>query len=62
MQPVISSVVKNISGREIRRAERGNMHKKTLFLLHPLCNISITKYFNYEPRFDSVFEKIIHLE
>ena len=62
MQPVISSVVTNISGRGIRRAGRGNMHKKKLFLFHPLCNISITKYCNYEPRFDSVFQKIIHLE
>ena len=28
-----------------------------LVLLHPLSNIEITKYFNYEPRFNGVFLK-----
>ena len=29
VQPVISSVVKGISGREVRRAERGDMDKNS---------------------------------
>ena len=31
------------------------MDKKVLVLFHPLSNIKITKYFNYEPRFNGVF-------
>ena len=50
MQPVISSVVKGISGRGVRRAGRGHIDKKFLDSLHPLNNIEITIYFNYEPR------------
>ena len=30
---------------------------KFLVLLLPLSNIEITKYFNYEPRFDGVFPR-----
>ena len=26
-------------------------------MLHPLSNIEITKYFNYEPRFNYVFSR-----
>ena len=39
VQPVISSVVKSISGTGIRRAGKGYMRKKILVLLHPLNNI-----------------------
>ena len=35
VQPVISSVVKVISGRGVRRAGRGYMDKKCFVLLHP---------------------------
>ena len=27
------------------------------YLLHPSSNIEITKYFNYEPKFDGVFSR-----
>ena len=43
MQPVISSVVKSISGRGVRTAERGYVDKKILVLLHSLSNIEIPK-------------------
>ena len=39
VQPVISSVVKSISGTGVRRAGKGYMSKKILVLLHPLNNI-----------------------
>ena len=55
MQPIISSVVKDISGRGIRGAGRVYMNKKLLVLLRPLSNIEITKYFNYKPRSNGVF-------
>ena len=51
---VISSVVKVISGRGVKRA--GN-RLKFLFLLHLLNNIDITNYFKYEPRFNGVFSR-----
>ena len=57
MQPVISSVVKSISVRGVRRAGRGYMDKNFLVLLHSLKNIEITKYFNYEPRFNGVLSR-----
>ena len=49
VQPVISSVVKGISGRGVRRAGRGCMDKNFLVLLHPLNNIKITNCFKCEP-------------
>ena len=57
VQPVISSVVKDISGRGVRRARRGYMDKKFLVLLHPLNNIEITNYFKYELRFNGIFPR-----
>ena len=39
VQPVISSVVKSISGTGVRRAGKGYMSKKILALLHPLNNV-----------------------
>ena len=41
MQPVMSSVVKGISGRGIKRAGRVYIDKKILISLHPLSNIKI---------------------
>ena len=58
VQLVISSIVKGISGRGVRRAGRELMEKKVLVLLHPLSNIEINNYFNYEPRFNGVFSRI----
>ena len=51
VEPVISSAVKGTSGRDIRRAGR------FLIPFHPLSNIEITKYSNYEPRFNGVFSR-----
>ena len=56
VQPVISSIVKGISGRGVRRAGRRCI-KKCLDLLHPLNNIEITNYFNAEPRFNGVLSR-----
>ena len=33
------------------------MNKKLLFPLHPLSNIEITNYFNYERRFNGTFSR-----
>ena len=49
--------MKCISGRGVRGAGRGYMNKNSLVLLHPLNNIKITNYFNYEPRFNGVFSR-----
>ena len=46
-QPVISSVVKSISGRWFRRAGRRYINKNFLVPLHPLSNIKIPNNFNY---------------
>ena len=54
---LISSVVRGISGRGVRRAGRGYMDKKILVQLHPLNNIVITYYFNYKPKFNGVFSR-----
>ena len=62
MQPVISSMVKGINGRGVRRAGRGYKKKKFLVPFFPLNNIEITNCFNYEPRFNDVFQEIIYLE
>ena len=63
VQPDISSVVKGISGKGVRR-QRINENKvqrineyKFLFPLHSLSNIKTTNYFNYEPRFDDAFSR-----
>ena len=48
VQSVISAIVKSISGRGVRRAER---------LLSSFDIVEITNYFKYEPRFNSVFSK-----
>ena len=56
-QPVISSAVKGVSGRGARRVGTGYMDKKNFVLLHPLSNIEITNYFNYEPRFNGIFSR-----
>ena len=57
VQLVISSVVKDISGRVVRAAGGGYINKKILVPLNPLSNIEITEYFNYEPRFHGVFSR-----
>ena len=57
VQPVISSVVKGISGRGVRRTRRGYMDKNFLVPLHPLNNIEITNYFKYELRFNGIFPR-----
>ena len=57
VQPVFSSVLKGISGRGVRRTGRKYMNKKFSFPVHPLSNIEITEYFNYEPRFNNVFSR-----
>ena len=62
MQPVISSVVKGIKEEELEEQENDTWIKKILVLLHPLNNIEITNYFNYEPRFNALFQKTIYLE
>ena len=51
-----------MSGKGVTRGGRGynnmdHMDKKFLVLLHTLSNIEITKYFNYEPRFNAVFSR-----
>ena len=62
VQPVISSVVKGISGRGVRRAGRGYIDKKFLVPLHPLSNIEITNYFNYELDLMEFFQETIYLK
>ena len=57
VQPVISTVVKGISGRGVKRAGRGYIDKTFLVLLHPLNNIEIISYLNYEPRLNGVFSR-----
>ena len=57
MQPVISSVVKGISGIEIRRAGRGYIDTNFSVLLYSLSNISITSL-----DLMAFFHKIIYLE
>ena len=62
VQPTIFSVVKGITGREVRRAETGynnmdHVDKKNLVLLHSLSNIKITNHFNCEHKFNGIFSK-----
>ena len=54
---MISSIIKGISGRGVRRAERRYIDKKFFVPLHRLSNIEITKYFNYEARFNGIFSR-----
>ena len=42
-------------GREYN--DMDHMNKKLLFPLHPLSNIEITNYFNYERRFNGTFSR-----
>ena len=56
-QSVISSIIKGVSGRGVRRAGRGYMKEIFLIPHHPLNNIEITNYFNCEPRFNGVFSR-----
>ena len=55
VKPVISSVLKGISGIGSRRAGREYIDKKMSVPLHPLSNIEITKYFNYKLRSNGFF-------
>ena len=57
VQPVISSTVKSISGKGIRRAGREYMGKKILVPLDSLNKIKITSYFNFELRFNGIFSR-----
>ena len=51
----MSSVVKCICGRGVRRAGKEHMDKTFLVPLYPLNNIKITNYFSNKPRFNGVF-------
>ena len=51
VQSVISSVVEGLE------EQKKDMWIKILVPLHPLNNIEITNYFNYEPRFNGVFSR-----
>ena len=57
MWPVISLVVKGISGRKLRTTGRGCIHKKNLVSFHPLSKVEITKYLNNEPRFNGILSR-----
>ena len=60
VQPVISSVVKGISGRGVRRAVRGYIDDiwiKFLVSLYSLNDININNCFNYDPGFNGVFSR-----
>ena len=65
VQPVISSVVKGISGRGVRRAVRGYIDDiwiKFLVSLYSLNNININNCFNYDPGLMAYFQETIYLE
>ena len=47
VQPVISSVVKGMSGTGVRRAERGYMNQKFLVSLHSLRADSLKKHIGF---------------
>ena len=69
IQPVVSSLINAISGKGVEGGilpllalplmmkfmEKELQEQKHLF--HPLSNTKITKYFDYEPRFNGVFER-----
>ena len=54
MLSVISSAVKGMKERRVRRAVREYIDKVSL---HSLSNIKITNYFNYKLRFNGVFSR-----
>ena len=56
MQPVVSSVVKFISGRGVRRAAE-NIWIIFLAPLRTLNNIKVTNYFNYKSTLNGVFSR-----
>ena len=56
VEPVISSVVKGISERVVRKAGR-EYWIKTVSPLHPLNKVEITSYFDYEPIFNGLFSR-----
>ena len=56
-QPVISLVVKGISGRGVRRAGRGYIDQKFQVPFHPLSNIKITHCLKYEHRFNGALSR-----
>ena len=55
------SLMMKVLGKEVTRSGKryNNMKQwiKNFFPLHHLSNIEITKYFNYEPKFDGVFSR-----
>ena len=55
-EPVISSVVKGISERVVRKVGR-EYWIKTVSPFHPLNKVEITNYFDYEPRFNGLFSR-----
>ena len=57
VQPVVSSVVKTISGRGVTRARRRYRDKKFLVLLHPFSVIETTNCFNNDPRINVIFSR-----
>ena len=57
VQPVVSSVVKTISGRAVTIARRRYRDKNFLVLLHPFSEIETTNCFNNKPRFNGVFSR-----
>ena len=59
---MISLVIENIIGGRIKRVGRGYVNRKNLFPLHSSSNIKITKYLNYESRFNGFFQETIYLE
>ena len=56
VEPVISSVVKGISERVVRKVGR-EYWIKTVSPFHPLNKVEITNYFDYEPRFNGLFSR-----
>ena len=49
-------LIMKVLRKAVRVAKRGHMNK-ILVSLHPLNNITITNYLNYEPRFNDVFSR-----
>ena len=39
-----------------------DIYKKNVLPVHPLSNIEITNYFNYEPKFNGFFSRNNYLE
>ena len=58
-------MIKAMSGKGVTGAGRRHdtwIISSFLFPLHPLSNTSISKYFNYEPRFNGVFQEKFDLQ